>query len=95
MGTIINYDHQDKIKTCFVSCDCKTEVLCIEYDHDTNMAEVALYEHKSYLTGKMSWLNKLRYCWKILCTGRPYCDQLVLTNKSLRELRVFLLSLDL
>jgi len=94
MGTIINYDNST-IKTCFISCDCQNEVLYIEYDNDIRMADVALYEHRGYIIGRLSFWQKLRYCWKILYSGRAYCDQLVLSLKQLKELKTFLLSIDM
>lgn len=94
MGTIINYDN-GAVKTCFIPCDCQTEVLYIEYDNDIRMADVALYEYRGYIVGRMSFWQRLRYCWKILSSGRPYCDQLVLNLQQLKELKSFLSSIDM
>lgn len=91
---MIKYD-LGNVKAYFTTCECQTELLYIEYDDRLKIADVALYEHRAYLTGRMSFWQRLRYCWKILCTGRPYSDQLSLGSKSLKELKVFLSSLNL
>lgn len=94
MSILVNYD-KDATKTRFISCECGNEVLLFSYDHDINMMDVALYQYRSYAVGKMSLRDKIRYCWQILWKGRAYCDQLVLNRSSLKELKIFLSSLDL
>lgn len=92
MGNITNLKDN---KTIFVPCDCRGEILMIEYDHEIQMADLAIYEHKAVLKKKMSLWQRLRYCWQILVYQKPYGDQMMLNNKQLLELKSFLGILDL
>ena len=92
MGSVTNLKEN---KTLFITCDCRNEILMIEYDHDIRMADCAIYEHYIGHTHKLSLWQRLRYCWRVLIHKKPYADQLMLNNKHLKELKDFLCSLDL
>lgn len=82
-------------KTLFIPCDCRSEILVIEYDHYLQMADLAIYEHDVAYRSKMSLWQRLRYCWQVLWHKKPYADEMMLTNKQLKDLQRFLASLDL
>lgn len=82
-------------KTLFVPCDCRSEILMIEYDHEIKIADLAIYEHYFSYKHKMSFWQRLRYCWQVLWNKKPYADQMTLNDKQLLEIKVFLSSLDL
>ena len=82
-------------KTLFIPCDCKSEILVIEYDHEWQMADCAIYESLSSYKNKMSFWHKLRYCYQVLIHNKPYADQMMLNNAQLKDLGEFLKSLDL
>jgi hypothetical protein len=82
-------------KTLFVPCDCRSEILMIEYDHHLRMADLAMYETFASYQHKMSLWQRLRYCWQVLWKKKPYADYMVLHHKQLKELKQFLSSLDL
>lgn len=82
-------------KTLFIPCDCRSEILAIEYDHEIELADLAIYEHYSTLQSKMSLWQRLRYCWRVLWHKKPYGDAMVLNRKQLKDLKQFLISLDL
>jgi hypothetical protein len=92
MGSVTNLKEN---KTLFIPCDCKSEILVIEYDHEWNIADLAIYQTDSALKAKMSLWQRLRYCWQVLWYKKPYADEIVLNNKQLLELKLFLSSLDL
>lgn len=85
----------DSNRTVFIPCDCKEEILVIDYDHAIKMADVAIYESRRTLMYKLSLWQRIRYSWRVLVYGKPYGDQLVLSNKQLKELKSFLSELDL
>jgi hypothetical protein len=80
-------------KTLFIPCDCRSEILLIEYDHEMKMADFAIYE--TNISNKMSLWQRLEYCWQILVKKKPYADAIILNNKQLIDLKIFLDSLDL
>lgn len=92
MGSNTNF--QDN-KTLFIPCDCRSEILMIEYDHQIKMADFAIYESGQSYRSKMSLWQRLRYSWRVLFHKKPYADQIVLDRKQLLELKTFINSLEL
>jgi hypothetical protein len=83
-----------KNKTSFILCDCKSEVLVLEYDNEYDLMELSIYENLSSYSHKMSFWQKLRYIYQILVHNRPYSDQIILNSSQIKYLKDFLLSLD-
>ena len=92
MGSVTNLKEN---KTLFIPCDCRSEILMIEYDHEIQMADFTIYEHYVGHMHKLSLWQRMRYCWQILYHKKPYADQLMLNNRQLKELKEFLSYLDL
>jgi hypothetical protein len=92
MGSITNLSEN---KTLFIPCSCKSEILVIEYDHEIQLADLAIFEHYTNYGHKMSLWQRLRYCYKVLFEKKPYADQMVLDNKQLKDLQKFLNGLTL
>lgn len=92
MGSVTNLSEN---KTLFIPCDCRSEILVIEYDHEYKMADVAIYEHGVSLRHKMSLYQRLRYCWHVFFNKKPYADQIMLDNRQLLDLKNFINDLDL
>ena len=92
MGSVTNLKEN---KTLFTPCDCLSEILVIDYDHEIKMADVAIYEMAHSFRSKMSLWQRFRYCWQVLIHKKPYADAIVLSNKQLLEIKQFLSSLDL
>jgi len=92
MGSITNLKTN---KTVFIPCECQNEVLYIEYDHQLGLADLCLYQNHNSIIIKNSWFSKIRYILKIISTGTIYTDQIVLQKKQLKDLKNFLVSLDL
>jgi len=90
MGSITNLKEN---KTLFIPCSCKSEILVIEYDHEWNIADLAIFENYTNYSNKMSLWQRLRYCFQVLVYKKPYADQMVLNKEQLKELRVFLYDL--
>jgi hypothetical protein len=82
-------------KTLFIPCDCGSEILMIEYDHEIKIADLAMYETSLSHKYKMSLWQRLRYCYQVLIKKKPYSDQITLNNKQLLDLKAFLNTLDL
>ena len=92
MGSVTNLSED---RTLFIPCDCRSEILMIEYDHHLKMADLAIYETDAAYRAKMSLWQRLRYCWRVLWHKKPYADEIMLDHKQLKELKQFLSSLDL
>lgn len=92
MGSITNLKEN---KTLFIPCSCKSEVLVVEYDHEIDIADLAIFENYTNYSNKMSLWQRLRYCYKVLFEKKPYADQMVLDKKQLKDLQKFLSGLSL
>lgn len=77
-------------------CSCSSEVLTVEvYDYDEGGKkdskdyefDISIFERYH----KRSFFDRLRYVWKIMTTGRPYGDQIVLRHDSAKNLGEWLL----
>ena len=90
MPSVTNIDSN---KTLFISCDCRNEVLLIEYDHELKIADFSIFYSESSAKNQRSWFQKIRYIWKILKDGIPYKDQIILNEKQLKEIKCFLSSI--
>lgn len=83
----------EKNKTLFLVCDCRSEVLSIEYDHEIKMADFAIFRHEMSHKYINSIWQRLRYAFRVLLGHNPYADQMMLTKEQLKDLRFFLESL--
>lgn len=92
MGNVTNLKEN---KTIFIPCDCRSEILLIEYDHEVRMADLAIYESSASYKHRMSLWQRMRYCWQVLWHKKPYSDYMMLNHRQLKELKQFLSSLDL
>lgn len=77
----------------FTLCDCKSEILVIEYDAEIKMADLAIYEVGYSFRNKMSLWQKIRYCWRVIMNNRPFGDQIVVTQAQIKEIKEFLSTL--
>ena len=92
MGSVTNLKEN---KSLFIPCSCKSEVLVIEYDHEIQLADLAIFENYTNYSNKMSLWQRIRYCYQILVYKKPYADQMVLDKNQLKDLQKFLNGLNL
>jgi hypothetical protein len=82
-------------RTIFIPCDCKSEILVIEFDHEIEVADLGIYETSISYKHKLSLWQRLRYCYQVLVNKKPYADQITLNKKQLKDIVVFLKHLGL
>jgi hypothetical protein len=70
----------------YIPCDCSDEVLGIEYDEESKCFYLGIYEFKR----KYSIRDKLRGIWRILRTGEPYGDQMVISKENMESIKSYL-----
>ena len=90
MFTVTKFENQ---KTVFFLCDCRSEVLLIEYDPEIRIAELAIYENQTSFKHKLSLWQRIRYCYQVLINKKPYSDQILLNNDQINDLKTFLHSI--
>ena len=74
-----------KNRTLTVQCECSNEIILLEHDWEDDLYYFSIY----YLNRSSSLWNRLRHAWKVLTTGEPYGDQVVLTQEKAESLGDF------
>lgn len=85
----------DKNHTKYILCDCRSEILVIDYDSQSKTADLAIYENFASYATKSSWSQKIRYIWRILFNHYPYNDQIILNQSQIQDLCKFLVDTTL
>lgn len=76
-----------------IRCSCYHELLHLDWDEELQLLDMSVW--KPYSTDcKLSWRQRLRYCWQILVGGRPYGDQVVLEKQQIADLVDYLMSVQ-
>lgn len=91
MGSLTNLKIN---KTFFIPCECKNQILSIEYDHLSNTAHLVIYENQASYRNKLSLWQRLKYCYQIAVNKKLYADQISLNKNQLKDLEKFLNTLD-
>lgn len=73
-------------------CACYSEKLHLEWDEEFKQLNISIWE--PYGTERFSFLQRLRHCWKILKTGIPYGDQIIMEEKHIADLVDFLINVQ-
>lgn len=71
----------------YVTCACFTEALHLVYDEDSRELFVSIYAQAG---ARPSWRHRLSSIWRILTTGHPYDDEIILDRSSLHALTTWL-----
>ncbi len=74
------------MKTKFIKCECHEHVMGLMKFEDEPLVYLQIYEAGFNANNKLSFWQRLRFCWKTIITGTPYEDQMVLGQNSIREL---------
>lgn len=71
----------------FIECECHTEGIMVSYDDTDPFPNIylAMFSYGKF-GNSLGFREKLRYCWKVLKTGRPFEDEVMLRQDTAREL---------
>lgn len=79
------------MKDKYIECECGTHILKVSKDDSPDKSNPFYYLMMyNYGTPKYSWRSKLRTIWKIIRTGSPYDDQIVLTQSQINKIAKFI-----
>jgi hypothetical protein len=73
----------------YIRCDCTAELLHLQYDSQDDLIYLSIYEMGSNKNHKMGLWDRLRFAFRVLFTGTPYGDQLVLKDEQLNQIYEF------
>lgn len=69
-----------------IKCDCGEEVLVITNDDECGFF-LGMFERQFT---RYTWRNKLRLIWRIIRHGKPYTDQICISDANAKELAAFI-----
>lgn len=73
----------------FITCDCVSEV--VHFQYDPGCEGLKYYEVSMFRRGSLSLWNRLWMIWKILTTGTPYADDVIINQAKAEELANWIL----
>jgi hypothetical protein len=77
-------------KDDYIACSCGTEGLYLIKYNDEDDVYLSIWQMGYNKNNKLSWYQRLRYVWKIISTGTPYNDQIVLDNDACKKIVDFI-----
>ena len=76
-------------KSDYIKCDCGSELICIEgWPSETGEKAIyiSLWEQGNHNNNALTIFDRLRWCWQILKTGRPFTDEIILYKDGIEQL---------
>lgn len=77
-------------KTLYVQCQCHTEGFIVERDEEMQLFYVSMWELGSNSDNSLTLWERVRHAWRILWTGKPYGDDICLSDESAKKVAAFL-----
>lgn len=76
-----------ELPSLLIKCDCHTEALEISCDKRYKVFDICLWNqgHPSW-----GWGYRLKHIWKILRSGQPYGDCVILSEHKAKQLTKFI-----
>lgn len=71
-----------------VKCDCSAEALEIEYDKEENKFYFSFWQQGYRF--RLSWKERIRWCFRIIASGNPWTDSIIVGAVNARTIRNFL-----
>lgn len=73
-------------KKVWIDCECGSEGIMLL--KDDGMVELSFFQYGH--VGKLSWRQRLHFCWRILWRGTPYTDMVILSKEEVEKLQTTL-----
>jgi hypothetical protein len=69
----------------WIECDCSSHAIAVDADSFFGSIDLSFWQLGSYLY-KHSWLNRVRFAWKMIIHGRVYSDMVSLNREETQKL---------
>jgi len=77
----------------FYACDCGTELILLSLDKEIGLVYFNIFENGHFKDNTLGFGRRIRWCWDLLRTGKPWKDEICLDYKTARELADTLLKI--
>jgi hypothetical protein len=71
-------------------CNCGSESIEVQYWGDELGNEFFFSLWRNGFQRQMSWRERLRWCWRILCTGDPWADSIIVSSEQAKRIADFI-----
>ena len=79
---------KNEFPSIMLKCACSTHAIEITRDKEENEWWIAIWEYGR--SGGLYWCERFRWIWRILTTGHPFADSVILDKESKDKLAEFL-----
>ena len=72
----------------FYPCDCGSEGIMMSYENEENglpYVDLAYYQ-EGFASRKLSFSERIKWCYHIFQTGNPWCDMVILNQNTAKRL---------
>ena len=81
-----------KTKTKYIQCACSSELISLEkWPDEDNQIYLSIWQRGYRDNNKLSFFERLRWCWQIFRKGQPFGDCIILNDDNTDE---FIKALD-
>jgi len=74
------------MKTKYIKCSCGSELISLEKWDDDQYIYLSFWERGFKDNNKLTFSERLRWCWKILKSGQPFTDSIVLDSDGMDDM---------
>ena len=72
-------------KNIVIKCDCHGHSIELEHVEEFDEIELSLW-HYGNDGRELSWKQRIRWCWRILRTGMPWTDMMILSHDKMENI---------
>lgn len=72
----------------FIKCNCCCSIAEINWDEDIKAYHLTMWKRHD-MSEKMSFKERLRWCWNTLKTGNPWSDHTIISEEDFEKLRSY------
>ncbi len=77
------------LPSIMLKCACHGEAIELSYwDEDDGEFWFAIWKHG--FDNRLCWREKIRWCWNIIRTGKPWGDNIILTPEQAQQVALFI-----
>jgi len=69
-------------------CDCSTHSLQIDRINEWKCFEISVW-HLGHCSRPLTWKERIRWIWRILTTGNPWADSVILKDSDMLKISKF------
>ncbi len=79
-------------KELTVKCDCQSHAIQFEYEEESQSIEITIWQ-RNQPQSPFSFKERIRWCWNVLLTGKPWGDRVILSQDKADQITKFLTDL--